>query len=90
MKSMLRPMGSVCCLLCRGNWAVTKIDGNTKSIFSKTLYGMLESLSMARKKQLTMMTTRMNQSNHGLMATSWMILFLNGFVTDRQQRDTVA
>jgi hypothetical protein len=31
---------------------------------------MLESLSMARKQQLAMMTTKMILSNHGLIATS--------------------
>lgn len=48
------------------------------------------SLSTAKKKQLTMITTRMNRSNQGLIATSWITLFLKGFVTDRQHSDTVA
>lgn len=63
---------------------------NTKSIFSSTPTGILESLSIARKKQLKIITTRINQSKKGLIATSWMILFLNGLVTDKQQRETVA
>ena len=63
---------------------------NTKSMVS--LFSVMEStsLSSAKKQQLTIITSKMNLSNQGLTATSWMILFLNGFVTERQHKDTVA
>ena len=51
---------------------------------------MLESLSIAKKQQLEMITTKMILSNQGLIATSWIILFLKGFVTDKQHKETVA
>ena len=61
-----------------------------KSIYDAYLVRLSISLSTAKKKQLTMITTRINLSNQGLIATSYIILFLKGLVTERQHSETVA
>lgn len=48
------------------------------------------SLSMARIRELEMITARKNRSNQGLSKVKLITLIRNGFVTDRQNSDTVA
>lgn len=66
------------------------ISRKTKSIVSILSVTASTSLSRARNKQFTIITNKINLSNQGFTETICMILFLNGFVTERQQSETVA
>lgn len=66
------------------------ISKNTKSMVSILSVTASTSLSRARNKQFTMITNKINLSNQGFTETIYIILFLKGFVTERQQSETVA